>query len=188
MFVCRRSVFKKSCRRGHQSVFLITTNDVSWPIDARRIQKHVRLHVRFMCLIRHGGLFFSFRTLRWSFSHRHFSFPSFVRLRATLGNVTQRSFFCSSKNMLMRAFFYRPSSFQFSVHVKHKVMALQDQRPSVEARSGVFFRAMPKKKRGFVVCTIKFHLDVRVRRSHVKVSRRPMLLMPCSMRVRPPTC
>ena len=67
MFVCRRSVFKKSCSRDHQSVFVIATNDVSWPVDALHIQKHVRLHVRFKCLIRHRVLFFSFRTLRLSF-------------------------------------------------------------------------------------------------------------------------
>ena len=114
MFVCRRSVFKKSCSRGHQSVFLITTKDVSWPIDPLHIQMHVRLHVRFVCLIRHRGLFFTPSHSAFVFSNHHFSF---------LGNVTLRGrcfVLLFKKNMLTRAVFSRPSSFQFSVHVEHK--------------------------------------------------------------------
>ena len=67
--------FLKSYSRGHQSVFPITTCDVSWPGCAPRNQTHVHCHVCLMRFLRHRGNFFLFAHLRQ---------------RARLGHMTPR--------------------------------------------------------------------------------------------------
>ena len=70
-------------------------------------------------------------------------------------------------------------SFSFLVHVKHKDIKLQDQRPAMEWVSDVLcpLVAMSRKHLVFVK-PINCYIGVCVRRVHMKVSRRRMLLMP----------
>ena len=132
MFVCRRSVFNKSCSRGHQSVFVIATNRGERPGCAPRIQTRfhlqVRLHVR---LIRFRGTFLLSHSARVFSTEHLFSLP-IVRLRARLGYVTPHRLFCLIVQETCQRAQFSPDHpvFSFLVHVEHKDMPLQDQRPA----------------------------------------------------------